>query len=93
MGALSKGNTSTKDGNTPATEIAFDRLIELVLSDEPEYPNDTVFIPADAPAFGEMMLKELGVDRPIVVVFADGRERLIPAQAAACPSKAVPRRS
>lgn len=93
MGALSNGDISTRDGNSPATEIIFDRVCALIEADEWDYPNDTVFIPADAPGFGAMMQKRLGEDRPIVVVFPDGRERLIPAQAAACPSKAFPRRS
>jgi hypothetical protein len=75
-------------GNTPATEFAFDRLTELVLSDEPEYPNDTCLLPADAPDFGKMIADSLLDGTPLLIVYPDGRERFIPA-----PSKALPRRS
>jgi hypothetical protein len=79
MGALGNGDISTRDGNTPATEIIFDRVCALIRADEYDYPNDALFIAADVPHFGKGMLRALREDRPIVVVFADGRERIIPA--------------
>jgi hypothetical protein len=82
MGALGNGNIPTRHGNTPATELIFDRVCALIRADEYDYPNDTLFLAADQPKFGEMMLEALQEDRPIVVVFADGRERLIPALSA-----------
>jgi hypothetical protein len=85
MGALGNGHPSTRDGNTPATELIFDRVCALIEADKYDYPYDTLFIAADQPEFGKMMLEALGEDRPIVVVFPNGRERLIPA-----PSEAVP---
>jgi hypothetical protein len=65
--------------NTPATDISFDRLTELVLADEPEYPNDTCLIPADAPDFGKMIADSLLRNIPLLIIYPDGRERFIPA--------------
>jgi hypothetical protein len=72
-------------GNTPATEIAFDRLTELVLSEEPEYPNDTCLLPADAPGFGKMIADSMLEGTPLLIVYPDGRERFIPASPRARP--------
>jgi len=73
MGAVAKANT-------PATEIIFDRVIAMIENeDDSAYPNNAVFVPADHPDFGHMLGDSLLEDKPIVVVYADGRERLIPA--------------
>lgn len=84
----------TKDGNTPATEIAFDRLIELILADEPEYPNDTVLLPADMPGFDKGVSRARAKEAPILIIYPDGRERFIPASASltanANPSPSAP---
>jgi hypothetical protein len=72
MGAVAKRNT-------PATEVIFDRVIAKLEADDFGYPNDVVFIPADHSDFGIMIGDSLREDRPIVVVYPDGRERLIPA--------------
>lgn len=63
--------------NTRATELAFDRVTELLLADEIDYPNRAVFVPADLPDFGKVMGRALLRDETIVVIFPDGRERLI----------------
>jgi len=63
--------------NTDATELAFDRITELMLADEIDIPNRAVFVPADLPGFGEVMKRRLAEDRPIVVIYPDGTERLI----------------
>jgi len=73
------------NGNSPATEVIFDRVCALIEADEYDYPYDTLFVGADQPHAGKSILRALGEDRPIVVVFPDGRERLIPA-----PSEVVP---
>lgn len=64
--------------NTPALEIIFDRVIEAIEKDDFDYPNDVIFIPADAKDFGVMMRRSLLKEQPIVVVFPDGTECLIP---------------
>jgi hypothetical protein len=72
MGAVAKGNTK-------ATELIFGRVIEAIKADKFDYPNDATFIAADLPDFGQMMQDALREERPIVVVFSDGAERIIPA--------------
>lgn len=71
--------------NTPATEIIFKRVIEMIEEDSFEYPNDVAFIPADAEDFGAMMRESLLSGEPIVVVYADGTERFVPAVTARTP--------
>jgi len=67
-------------GNTPATELIFARVIAMIENDDDTaYPNHSVFIPADASDFGIMIRRALLKAKPIVVVYPDGRERLIPA--------------
>lgn len=75
MGALT-------NGSTPALDIIIDRVTSKLEADDFDYPNDVVFIPADNPDFGSMIGRCLCEDRPIVVVYPDGRERLIPAPSA-----------
>jgi len=72
MGAVAKGNTK-------ATEIIFDRVTRAIERDEFHYPNHVVFIAADLPDFGVVMREALEKEQPILVVFPDGSERLIPA--------------
>jgi hypothetical protein len=67
------------NGNTPATEVIFDRVVAKLEADEFDYPNDVVFIPADHLDFGAMIRDSLRENRPSAVVYPDGRERLIPA--------------
>ncbi len=63
--------------NTPATELAFDRVTELLLADEIDVPNDSVFVPADMPGFDRAMNRRLLEDKPIVVIYPDGSEQVI----------------
>lgn len=81
MGAVTKGN------NSPATELIFERVIALLDDDKFDsvYPNDTVFVAADLPRFGKVIERALLKEKPVVVVYPDGRERLIPAVTARQP--------
>jgi hypothetical protein len=63
--------------NTPATELAFDRLKELVLADEIDVPSRSTLVPADLPTFDRVMKEALLKDKPIVVIYPDGSEQLI----------------
>jgi hypothetical protein len=69
-------------GNTAATEIIFERVITKLEADEFDYPNDVVFVPADHPDFGIMIGRSLLKEKPIIVVYPDGRERFIAADGA-----------
>jgi hypothetical protein len=71
--------------NSPATEIIFERVIEMIENDDFEYPNDVSFIPADDSDFGRSLRRELLKEKPIVVVYPDGTERFIPAVTARRP--------
>jgi len=73
MGAVAK------KGNTKATEIIFDRVTRAIERDQFDYPNDVVFVASDLPDFGSIMQRALKKEQPILVVFPDGSERLIPA--------------
>ena len=65
--------------NTKATEIIFDRVTRAIELDEFDYPNDVVFVAADLPDFGAIMRRALKKEKPILVVYPDGTDRLIPA--------------
>ncbi|HVQ57557.1 MAG TPA: hypothetical protein VMS60_01500 [Solirubrobacterales bacterium] len=78
MGAVARGET-------PAQEIVSDRMIELLLADKIEYPNELTFIASDTSFFGSSMRKALAAGKAILVVYPDGRERLIPAAKARRP--------
>jgi hypothetical protein len=75
MGAVAKSNTK-------ATEIIFDRVTKAIELDDFDYPNDVVFVAADLPDFGIIMQRALKKEQPILVVYSDGSERLIPAPTA-----------
>ena len=73
---MSASVDSTK--STEATDLATRRVIELATGSAPDaYPDDVVFIPADIPDFGQALGRALLERSPIVVVYPDGRERLI----------------
>jgi len=76
---------AVESGNTPATEILFERIIAMIEEDTFEYPNDVVFIPADHETSGAMIRDSLLEEKPIVVVYPDGKERFIPAVTACQP--------
>lgn len=63
----------------PTTE-GLDRIVErfqdLPARDWP-YPDGAVFIAADLPNFGRVMSRALLEGDPIVVIYPDGRERLV----------------
>jgi hypothetical protein len=70
MGAVTRKNSE-------ATELAFDRVTELMLAEEIDVPNGAVFVPADLPTFEEIMDARLAGEKPIVVIYADGTEQIV----------------
>lgn len=65
---------------TEATDRAIERVKSLIASDadaEGRYPNDTLFLASDHPQFARLVKESLLKRTPVVVVYPDGRERLI----------------
>jgi len=65
------------DRGTPATDLAARRVAELAISDQDVYPDGAVFLAADLPDFGRIIHRELLEGSAIVVIYPDGRERLV----------------
>lgn len=65
------------DRSTVATDLAFKRVAELAVSDQDVYPDGAVFLAADIPDFGRIIYRELLEGSAIVVIYPDGRERLV----------------
>jgi hypothetical protein len=82
MGGYGGAMAAVAKGNTKATEIIFDRVTKAIELDEYDYPNNVVFVAADLPDFGLVMRRALKKEKPILVVYPDGTERLIPAPVA-----------
>jgi hypothetical protein len=51
--------------------------VELIVADEIDVPNRSVFVPADLPDFDAALRRERKKGRPVVVIYPDGRERVI----------------
>lgn len=76
------GDTVEKraSANTTATDIAFDRMqaaLDEVGHRHRHYPGDTVFIPSDLPDFREVFTRHMRDEKPVVVIYPDGRERMV----------------
>jgi hypothetical protein len=65
------------NGDTPATDLAFDRLIELVQADEIDIPSRSTLVPTDLPGFYRVMDEALAKEKPILLIFPDGSEQLV----------------
>jgi hypothetical protein len=65
--------------NTKALDLAFDRMAELAVAEEHDYPSKLELIPADTPHFLDALSRALSKDTAILIVYPDGRERLISA--------------
>lgn len=62
--------------NTPGTDAAFDLLGRIAVDPaaNERYPNETVLIPADSPDASTLISRAVTAHRPLVIVYADGRE-------------------
>lgn len=68
-----------ESGPSAATSLAFKRM-EEALNDQGRrrrYPSGTVFIPADLPGFGEALQRHMKDRLPVVVIYPDGKERMV----------------
>lgn len=55
-----------------------ERAVEAALAGEPLYPDDAEFVPSDLPALGRVLDRCMHDQRPVVLVFPDGHEHLLP---------------
>jgi hypothetical protein len=65
------------------TAKAMDRAIDLAIEGTSPYPANAAFIDADSPRAGHEIARALDEDYAVVLVSADGRERLITTKALA----------
>ena len=62
------------------TAKAMDRAIELATKGSSPYPDCAAFVDADSPHAGREIARALDEDYAVVLVSADGRERVITAE-------------
>lgn len=60
-----------------AAERAFERELSDAMLGGPRQPNRTAFVAADTPDLGEVLKRCYLEGRPVMLVYADGRELLI----------------
>lgn len=60
-------------------DLAFERFKEALASDPGRYPRGAVFLAAEAPFARKSMWRNIREGRPVVLVFADGEERIVEA--------------
>ncbi len=66
--------------DSPAAK-AMDRAIDLAVAGQSCYPETAAFVNADSPHAGQEISRALDEGYAVVLVSADGRERVITAQA------------
>jgi hypothetical protein len=59
------------------TAKAMDRAIDLAIKGDSPYPEHTAFVDADSPRAGQEITRSLDEGYAVVLVSADGRERVI----------------
>lgn len=67
---------------SPAAVLASERMdaaIELATEGRSPYPNGAVFVPADMPELGTVIARHAREYRAVVLVFADGEEKILTA--------------
>lgn len=65
------------------TAKAMDRAIDLAIDGNSPYPEHTAFVDADSPHAGQEITRALDEGYAVVLVSADGRERVITAKTVA----------
>jgi hypothetical protein len=76
MAAIRKPERERQDF---AVELV-ERMLRLDAEGLNPYPNDALFLEADAPDLGQALREAFLEDNPIIVVYPDGQERLIEAR-------------
>lgn len=62
------------------TAKAMDRAIDLAIEGDSPYPEHAAFVSADSPHAGQEITRSLDEGYAVVLVSADGRERIITAK-------------
>lgn len=62
------------------TAKAMDRAIDLAIEGDSPYPEHAAFVDADSPHAGQEITRALDEGYAVVLVSADGRERIITAE-------------
>ena len=62
------------------TAKAMDRAIDLAIEGDSPYPEHAAFVNADSPHAGQEITRSLDEGYAVVLVSADGRERIITAK-------------
>jgi hypothetical protein len=62
------------------TAKAMDRAIDLAIEGKSPYPRHAAFVDADAPHAGHEITRALDEGNAVVLVSADGRERIVTAK-------------
>jgi hypothetical protein len=62
------------------TAKAMDRAIDMAIEGKSPYPEDAAFVDADSPHAGHEITRALDEGYAVVLVSADGRERIITAK-------------
>ncbi len=62
------------------TARAMDRAIDLAIEGDSPYPNHAAFVDADSPRAGREITRALDEGYAVVLVSADGRERIVTAK-------------
>lgn len=71
------GNLNPSDSQTAK---AMDRAIDLAIEGDSPYPEHAAFVDADSPHAGHEIARALDEGYAVVLVSADGRERIITAK-------------
>ncbi len=66
-----------------ASSLAFERFRDALEGRAQGYPRGAIFVPSDAPYTRKTLLRALRDGQPAVVVFPDGQERIVRAEAPA----------
>ena len=75
---------ATQIDSTPASEasgLAFERFRDALEGRATGYPKGAIFVASDAPHTQKTLLRALREGQPAVVVFPDGQERIVRAEA------------
>jgi hypothetical protein len=69
--------TELSESTTADHDIAFERFRAALADDPARYPRGAHFVPAEEPWAAGVVLRHIRSSEPVVLVYADGEERII----------------